>query len=67
MKKNNNIINYWSLVLFFALGYLFGFLLVGIFSYPLVKFDNKYLEDAMKHGMICGFAVSIIIIILLSI
>ena len=66
MKKKNNIINYWSLVLFFALGYFFGFVLVGMFTYPLIKFDQKELEDAMKHGMLCGFVVSIIIIILLS-
>ena len=66
MKKRKNNTNYWLLWLFFALGYFFGFCLVGIFLYPIIKFDQKYLEDAMKTGMVSGFIVCIVLIILLS-
>jgi hypothetical protein len=47
--------NYLMLLIFFALGYLFGFCLVGILTYKLVMFSDKKLEYAMKNGMVCGF------------
>lgn len=65
MKKDKT--NYLLLWTFFALGYFFGFLIVGIFLYPIISFEEKYLTDAMRNGTICGFVVSILLIILLSI
>ena len=66
MKREEKT-NYLLLLLFFALGYFFGFCLVGIVTYPVIKFNEKYLEYAMKNGMICGFCISIVLLILLSI
>ena len=59
-------INYLALLLFFALGYLFGFCLIGIITYPVVKFNEQDYEYAMKNGMICGFFVCILLFILMQ-
>lgn len=55
---------YVLIVIFFALGYLFGFSLIGIITYPLVLFNDKRLEFAMKNGMICGFLIGILFLTL---
>ena len=67
MKRREKDTNYLLLLIFFALGYLFGFCIVGIFLYPIIKFDEKHLEYAMKNGMISGFSICILLIILMSI
>lgn len=67
MKKREDKTNYLMLWVFFALGYLFGFVIVGIFLYPIVKFNEEELTDAMRSGMICGLIVSITLLIILSI
>ncbi len=67
MKKREDKVNYILLWVFFSLGYFFGFLLVPIFLYPIIKYNEKYLTDSMRSGMICGFIASVLIIILLSI
>ncbi len=67
MKKREEKINYWLLWLFFSLGYFFGILLLPVFLYPVIKYNEKYLQDAMRHGVLCGFVVSVTILILLSI
>jgi len=67
MKKREDKVNYLLLWVFFSLGYFFGFLLVPIFLYPIIKYNEKYLTDSMRSGMICGFVVSVLLIILLSI
>lgn len=66
MKREEKI-NYFTLLLLFALGYFFGFCLIGIITYPVVKFNEKDYEYAMKNGMICGFCICILILILLQI
>ncbi|MBQ6285126.1 MAG: hypothetical protein IJK67_02310 [Bacilli bacterium] len=67
MKKREDKVNYLLLWVFFSLGYFFGFLLAPIFLYPIIKYNEKYLTDSMRSGMICGFVVSVLLIILLSI
>lgn len=67
MKKRVDKTNYLLMWLFFSLGYFFGFLLFPIFLYKVVKFNEKYLQDAMRSGMVCGFIASTVLIILLSI
>ena len=64
MKKREE--NYFITLIFFALGYFFGFCLVGIILYPIVKFDDNHLEYAMKNGMISGFCVSVLLLILMQ-
>jgi len=54
------------LTVFFVLGYFFGFILIGVFAYPLIKFNEDYLTYSMKNGMVCGFVVGIFLLILLS-
>lgn len=56
---------YFLLVIFFALGYLFGFSLIGVITYPLVIFNEKRLEYAMKNGMVCGFLAGLLCHIIL--
>ena len=67
MKKREDKVNYLNLWIFFSLGYFFGFILIPIFLYPIIKYNEKDLTNAMRSGMICGFVASILIIILLSI
>ena len=66
MKKREDKTNYILLTVFFVLGYFFGFILIGVFAYPLIKFNEDYLTYSMKNGMVCGFVVGIFLLILLS-
>ena len=67
MQKRVDKINYLLVWLFFSLGYFFGFLLVPIFLYKVIRFNEKYLQDAMRSGLVCGFIASTMLIILLCI
>ena len=67
MKKRVDKTNYLLVWLFFSLGYFFGFLIIPVVLYKVIKFNETYLQDAMRSGLICGFIASTMLIILLSI